>query len=78
MPDLERSPDLDEHAGEDVGEDVLQRERNGETGDAERAQELGCLELSEEDLALCSFVDPGKGDFGAALRQVLTTIEREG
>jgi Na+-transporting NADH:ubiquinone oxidoreductase subunit A len=47
-------------------------------GDAERAQELGCLELDEEDLALCAFVDPGKGDFGAALRRVLTTIEKEG
>jgi Na+-transporting NADH:ubiquinone oxidoreductase subunit A len=47
-------------------------------GDAERAQELGCLELAEDDLALCSFVDPGKGDFGAALRRVLTTIEKEG
>jgi Na+-transporting NADH:ubiquinone oxidoreductase subunit A len=47
-------------------------------GDAERAQELGCLELDEEDLALCAFVDPGKGDFGAALRRVLTNIEKEG
>ncbi len=47
-------------------------------GDAERAQELGCLELSEDDLALCSFVDPGKGDFGADLRNVLTNIEKEG
>ena len=47
-------------------------------GDAERAQELGCLELDEEDLALCAFVDPGKGDFGAALRRVLTAIEKEG
>jgi len=46
--------------------------------DCERAQELGCLELVEEDLALCSFVCPGKNDFGPMLRQVLTTIENGG
>ena len=28
-------------------------------GDAEQAQGLGCLELDEEDLALCTFVCPG-------------------
>jgi Na+-transporting NADH:ubiquinone oxidoreductase subunit A len=49
-----------------------------EVGDAERSRELGCLELDEEDLALCSFVDPGKGDFGSALRRVLDNIEKEG
>lgn len=43
--------------------------------DSERARELGCLELIEEDLALCSFVCPGKNDFGPLLRQVLTNIE---
>ncbi|MBX2850045.1 MAG: Na(+)-translocating NADH-quinone reductase subunit A [Acidiferrobacterales bacterium] len=46
--------------------------------DTDSAQELGCLELVEEDLALCSFVDPGKHDFGPALRTTLTQIEREG
>ncbi len=46
--------------------------------DVERAEELGCLELDEEDLALCSFVCPSKLDYGAALRAVLTTIETEG
>ena len=46
--------------------------------DVERAEELGCLELDEEDLALCSFVCPSKLDYGAALRAVLTTIEAEG
>ena len=46
--------------------------------DLEAAQELGCLELIEEDLALCSFVDPGKHDFGPVLRSTLTQIEREG
>ena len=46
--------------------------------DTDAAQELGCLELVEEDLALCSFVDPGKHDFGPVLRTALTQIEREG
>ena len=47
-------------------------------GDTDQAQALGALELDEEDLALCTFVDPGKYDFGPALRKVLTIIEREG
>lgn len=47
-------------------------------GDVERAEELGVLELEEEDLALCSFVDPGKHDFGVYLRKLLTTMEKEG
>ncbi len=47
-------------------------------GDTERAQELGCMELDEEDLALCSFVCPGKTDFGSSLRDVLTRIEADG
>lgn len=46
--------------------------------DTDSAQELGCLELVEEDLALCSFVDPGKHDFGPVLRSTLTQIEIEG
>ncbi|MFQ5790628.1 MAG: Na(+)-translocating NADH-quinone reductase subunit A [Acidobacteriota bacterium] len=46
--------------------------------DVERAEELGCLELDEEDLGLCTFVCPGKNDYGPYLRQVLTTIEKEG
>jgi len=46
--------------------------------DTDAAQELGCLELIEEDLALCSFVDPGKHDFGLVLRSTLTQVEREG
>jgi Na+-transporting NADH:ubiquinone oxidoreductase subunit A len=48
------------------------------SGDTERAEELGCLELDEEDLALCSFVDPGKADFGPMLRRTLETIEKAG
>jgi len=46
--------------------------------DTDSAQELGCLELVEEDLSLLSFVDPGKHDFGPVLRSALTQIEREG
>lgn len=47
-------------------------------GDTDTAQALGCLELDEEDLALCTFVDPGKHDFGPVLRSNLIQIEREG
>jgi Na+-transporting NADH:ubiquinone oxidoreductase subunit A len=47
-------------------------------GDIESAQALGCLELDEEDLALCTYVCPGKIDFGPLLRNCLTTIEKEG
>lgn len=47
-------------------------------GDVEQAEKLGALELDEEDLALCTFVDPGKGDFGPMLRRNLERIEREG
>nr|VFJ43557.1 MAG: Na+-transporting NADH:ubiquinone oxidoreductase subunit A [Candidatus Kentron sp. FM]VFJ55091.1 MAG: Na+-transporting NADH:ubiquinone oxidoreductase subunit A [Candidatus Kentron sp. FM]VFK07193.1 MAG: Na+-transporting NADH:ubiquinone oxidoreductase subunit A [Candidatus Kentron sp. FM] len=47
-------------------------------GDTDRAQEIGCLELDEEDLALCTYVCPSKYEYGAALRAVLTHIEREG
>ena len=46
--------------------------------DTDRAQALGCLELAEEDLALCSFVCNGKHDYGAYLRMNLTEIEVNG
>jgi Na+-transporting NADH:ubiquinone oxidoreductase subunit A len=46
-------------------------------GDVDRAEELGCLELDEEDLALCTFVCPGKNDYGRCLRSVLNIIEKE-
>ncbi len=46
--------------------------------DTDSAQELGCLELDEEDLALCSFVCVGKYNFGPYLRANLEQIEREG
>ena len=47
-------------------------------GDTEMAQQLGCLELDEEDLALCSYVCPGKYEYGPILRDNLTRIEKEG
>ncbi len=47
-------------------------------GDTEMAQKLGCLELDEEDLALCTFVCPGKYEYGPILRENLTRIEKEG
>jgi len=47
-------------------------------GDTDGAQALGCLELDEEDLALCSFVCPGKYEYGSILRQALDKIEKEG
>ena len=46
-------------------------------GDVEQAEKLGCLELDEEDLALCTFVCPGKTDFGPLLRKNLEMIEKE-
>jgi len=46
--------------------------------DLEEAEGLGCLELDEEDLALCSFVCPSKIDHGANLRRNLTLIEKVG
>tara|TARA_B100000809_G_scaffold210771_1_gene214205 strand:+ start:314 stop:742 length:429 start_codon:yes stop_codon:yes gene_type:complete len=47
-------------------------------GDTDQAQALGCLELDEEDLALCTFACPGKSDYGPILRKNLTQIELEG
>ena len=48
------------------------------TRDTDLAQALGCLELDEEDLALCTFVSVSKYDYGPVLRTNLTQIEREG
>jgi Na+-transporting NADH:ubiquinone oxidoreductase subunit A len=44
-------------------------------GDAEAAAHLGALELAEEDLALASYLCPGKLDYGALLRAVLDELE---
>ncbi|MEM7017520.1 MAG: Na(+)-translocating NADH-quinone reductase subunit A [Pseudomonadota bacterium] len=46
--------------------------------DTDEAQALGCLELDEEDLALCSFACGGKHEFGPILRANLEQIEEEG
>lgn len=46
--------------------------------DTDTAQALGCLELDEEDLALCTYVCPGKYDYGQLLRECLDRIEKEG
>lgn len=49
-----------------------------EVHDLDRAEKLGALELDEEDLALCSFVCPGKQDYGKHLRRTLESIYKEG
>jgi Na+-transporting NADH:ubiquinone oxidoreductase subunit A len=46
--------------------------------DTETAVDLGCLELAEEDLALCSYVCPARQDYGAALRATLDDYRRNG
>ena len=48
------------------------------TRDTDLAQDLGCLELDEEDLALCSFISHSKYNYGPILRANLTQIEQEG
>lgn len=48
------------------------------TEDTDQASALGALELDEEDLALCTFVCPGKYEYGTMLRKSLSTIEHEG
>ena len=47
-------------------------------GDTEESQLLGALELDEEDLGLCTYVCPGKNNYGSILRENLTLIEKEG
>ncbi|MFW2541998.1 Na(+)-translocating NADH-quinone reductase subunit A [Primorskyibacter sp. 2E107] len=46
--------------------------------DTDTAQALGALELDEEDVALCGFACPAKYEYGIALRDSLTKIEKEG
>lgn len=46
--------------------------------DVEEAEKLGCFELDEEDLALCTYVCPAKIDHGENLRTTLNLIEKEG
>jgi len=46
--------------------------------DTDSAQALGALELDEEDLGLVGFACPAKYEYGLALRDCLTKIEKEG
>jgi Na+-transporting NADH:ubiquinone oxidoreductase subunit A len=46
--------------------------------DTDQAQALGALELDEEDLGLVGFACPAKYEYGLALRDSLTKIEKEG
>lgn len=46
--------------------------------DTDQAQLLGALELDEEDLGLVGFACPAKYEYGMALRDCLTKIEKEG
>ncbi|MEM9438676.1 MAG: Na(+)-translocating NADH-quinone reductase subunit A [Pseudomonadota bacterium] len=46
--------------------------------DTDSAQALGALELDEEDMGLVGFACPAKYEYGQALRDCLTKIEKEG
>lgn len=48
------------------------------SGDVELAEKLGVLEMAEEDMALCEFVDNSKQPLSRMLREMLTEIENEG
>jgi Na+-transporting NADH:ubiquinone oxidoreductase subunit A len=47
------------------------------TGDHARAADLGALELDEDDIALCTYVCPGKYEYGPMLRDALDRLEKE-
>jgi Na+-transporting NADH:ubiquinone oxidoreductase subunit A len=47
------------------------------TGDDEQAEALGCVELDEEDLALCTYVCPGKYEYAPLLRGALERIAKD-
>jgi Na+-transporting NADH:ubiquinone oxidoreductase subunit A len=49
-----------------------------QANDIEEAVKLGLLEVTEEDVALCTFVDPCKIDVGSIIRQGLDLFEKEG
>ncbi|MEO6598199.1 MAG: NADH:ubiquinone reductase (Na(+)-transporting) subunit A [Planctomycetota bacterium] len=49
-----------------------------QANDIEEAVKLGLLEVTEEDVALCTFVDPCKIDVGQVIRQGLDLYEKEG
>jgi Na+-transporting NADH:ubiquinone oxidoreductase subunit A len=46
-------------------------------GDSDMAEALGCLELAEEDLALCTFVCASKIEYGPLLRACLDQMEKD-
>lgn len=48
-----------------------------QAGDLEEAIALGLLDVIEEDVALCSFVDPCKLDVGAVIRQGLNLYAQQ-
>ena len=48
------------------------------SGNTDMCIKLGALELDEEDISLCTFVDPCKNDFAPRLRANLIKIEKEG
>ena len=47
-------------------------------GDTETAESLGCLELDDEDLALCTYVCPSKLEYGGCLRSALAELGAAG
>jgi Na+-transporting NADH:ubiquinone oxidoreductase subunit A len=52
--------------------------RSIQANDIEEAMSLGLLEVTEEDMALCTFVDPCKLDVGRVIRQGLDLYQAEG
>jgi len=48
-----------------------------QANDIDEAVKLGLLEVTEEDVALCTFVDPCKIDVGQVIRQGLDMYEKE-
>jgi len=49
-----------------------------QANDLEEALALGLLEVTEEDVALCTFADPCKLDVGQVIRRGLDMVEEEG
>lgn len=49
-----------------------------QANDLDEALHLGLLEVTEEDVALCTFADPCKIDVGQVIRQGLDMYEKEG
>lgn len=49
-----------------------------QAGDLEEALQLGLLEVTEEDVALCTYADPCKIEVGEIIRQGLDLYEKEG